>query len=148
MKDKKLLLRIITPRGKKVEQKADMLVMRCVGGDVGILPNHMPLSSPISDGILRIINGKEEQKMALFGGVVEVKNNIVTILTSIAQRPEEIDLARAEHDRKQYEQLMQERSSDLKMQSYSVLLRRALVRIEVSSEPIISGSDIDESDDI
>lgn len=147
MKEKKLLLRIITPRGRKVEEQADMIVMRCVGGDLGVLPGHMPLTAPLSDGILRIKNGGEEQKMAVFGGIAEIKENIVTILTSIAQRPGEIDLARAENDRKLYEQLMQERSSELKMQSYHVLLRRALVRIEVSSEPIISGSNAKEDEE-
>jgi len=139
MASKQLHLRIITPRGVKVDQKADMVIMRCLDGDMGFLPGHAPLAAVLGDGILRIKNGKEEEKLALFGGFVEVKDDVVTILTSIAQRPHEIDRMRAEADREQMEELLKEKSEDLKIQSYQVLLRRALVRIEVSSDSITSG---------
>lgn len=148
MNDKKLHLRIITPRGIKFDLKADMLVMRAYNGDMGVLPGHAPLSSTLGDGILRIINDNIEQKIALFGGIVEIKDNNVLILTSIAQRPDEIDLARAESDREQARQLMQERSEDLQMQSYQVLLRRALVRIEVSTDTIIKEKGEEDLDEI
>ncbi len=135
MEKKKVHLQIITPRGLKIDEKADMVVMRCVNGDMGILPGHEETSAALGDGILRIINEDTEQKIALFGGAAIIKDDKVSILTSIAQRPEEIDLTRAEDDRKQVELLLQERSDDLKMQSYQILLRRALVRIEVSVYP-------------
>ena len=109
-----------------------MVIMRCVDGDMGVLPGHEATSVALGDGILRIITGAEEERMALFGGVAVVEDRTVRILTSIAQRPEEIDLMRAETDREQAELLLQERADDLRMQGQQVLLRRALVRIEVS----------------
>lgn len=135
MEKKKLNLKIVTPRGVKIEEKADMIVMRCIDGDMGILPGHEPISAAMGDGILRIINDGAEQKIAVFGGVAVVKNDTINLITSIAQRPGEIDLSRAESDREQMLELMQEKSEDAKMQSYQVFLRRALVRIEVTVNP-------------
>ncbi|MGI5900676.1 MAG: ATP synthase F1 subunit epsilon [Christensenellales bacterium] len=136
MEKKKVNLRVVTPRGVKIQETADMIVMRCVDGDMGILPGHEPLSAALGDGILRVIDGdKAEQKIAVFGGYAMVENDTVNIVTSIAQRPGEIDLPRAEADRQQMVTLMQERADGLKMQSYQVQLRRALVRIEVNYHP-------------
>lgn len=128
-------MQVITPRGVKFNEKADMVIMRCLNGDLGVLPGHETTSAVLSDGILRIIDGETEQRIALFGGVVVVEDNKINILTSIAQRPGEIDLTRAEEDRKLAESLLQERSDELKIQSYQVMLRRALVRIEVGVYP-------------
>ena len=132
MAERKIHLQIMAPRGIKVDEMADMVVFRCIDGDIGILPGHEPTSLVVGDGILRVKNGDQVQKIALFGGVATVADDTVTILTSIAQRPGEIDLARAEEDRRQMEQLLQEQADDIQVQGYQVLLRRALVRIEVS----------------
>jgi len=98
----------------------------------------------LGDGILHIIDGGTRQRMAVFGGIAEVRDNMVNILTNSAERPEDIDRARAENDREKFEQLLQERKDDLKIQSYQVLLRRALVQIEVSTYPNVSTEDEEE----
>lgn len=135
MADNKIDLRIITPRGVKFIEQADTIIMRCLDGDMGVLTGHEPVSIVLGDGILRIIDDNTVQKIAVFGGVAIIQSPTVTILTSIAQRPEEIDLFRAETDRKQAEQLLQEKSDEVRVQSSQVMLRRALVRIEVSVYP-------------
>lgn len=131
--NKKLKLNITTPRGLKfAEEEADMIIMRCIDGNLGVLPGHEPVSTVLGDGILRIINNGIEQKLAVFGGIAEIDSETVNIFTTIAQRPEEIDLERAEKDRQEAEALIQEAAEEVQMQSSHVLLRRSLVRIEVS----------------
>lgn len=133
VKDKKINLKIITPRGLKFVEKADMVIMRCIDGDLGVLPGHEPVSTVLGDGVLRIINNGVEKKLAVFGGVAEIDNTTVNIFSTIAQRPEEIDLERAERDRQEAEAAIQEELEEVKVQSMRVLLRRCLVRIEVST---------------
>ncbi len=138
MARKGLYLQIITPRGIKLKRRASMIIFRCIDGDTGILPGHETASMVLGDGILRIIpqgDGPEEW-MAVFGGIATVENGTVTLLTSIAQRPEEIDAARAARDKEQIERSLQEiedREADLETQGSLLLLRRALVRIQVSA---------------
>lgn len=131
-KDKKIKLTIITPRGVKVSELVDKLIMRCVDGDMGVLPGHEATSTVLGDGILRFYNNGIEKKLAVFGGIVEINPKEVKIYSTIAQRPEEIDLERAELDRKEAEDAIIERTENLHAKSYNMLLRRSLVRIEVS----------------
>ncbi|HOV27249.1 MAG TPA: hypothetical protein PLF27_10645 [Sedimentibacter sp.] len=133
-KDKKITINITTPRGLKFVEKADMVVMRCIDGDLGVLYGHAPLSAILGDGILRIFNDGFVKKLALFGGVAEIGKNIVNIFSTIAQKPEEIDLERAEADRQELEALFRDKAEEHKIQSSLVLLHRALVRIEVSMD--------------
>lgn len=69
---------------------------------------------------------------AVFGGIAEIGDKTVNIFSTIAQHPEEIDLERAEADRQEVEATMQEETEELQIQGLQVLLRRSLVRIEVS----------------
>ncbi|PWJ47181.1 F-type H+-transporting ATPase subunit epsilon [Faecalicatena contorta] len=130
--DRKINLNITTPRGVKFVEKADMIIMRCIDGNMGALLGHEPVSTILGDGILRIFNNGVEKKLAVFGGIAEIGNTTVNIFTTIAQHPEEIDRERAEEDRQSAEATILEASEELKFRSSYILLRRSLVRIEVS----------------
>lgn len=130
--DKKINLNITTPRGVKFKEEADMVIMRCIDGDLGVLPGHEPVTAILGDGILRVFNNGIEKKIAVFGGVAEIDEATVSILSTIAQRPEEIDLERAEQDRQEAEAALLEESQERQIHNSQVLLRRSLVRIEVN----------------
>ncbi|MGI6566143.1 MAG: ATP synthase F1 subunit epsilon [Firmicutes bacterium] len=130
---KKITLNITTPRGLKYVEQADMLIMRCVDGDLGVLPGHAPVSAVLGDGILRIFNNGGEQKLAVFGGIVEINDTTVNMFTTIAQRPEEIDRERAEVDFRRAEATIIEQLEEQDLRRLQVLMHRALVRLEVSS---------------
>ena len=129
--NKKINLNIITPRGVKFEEEADTLIMRLIDGDLGVLAGHAPVSAILGEGILSIIDDGIEKKLAVFNGIVEIDDTNVNIMTTIAQRPDEIDLERAEQDRREAEATLEE-SEEVQIQSLQVVLRRSLVRIEVS----------------
>ena len=131
---KKLDLTITTPRGVKFVEKADMIIMRTVAGDLGVLPNHAPLYTVLGDGVMRIQNDGVEKTLAVFGGTAEIRDNHVTVLTTIAQRPDEIDLERAEEDRREAQEALREASEEALSLRLQVMQTRALVRIRVGSE--------------
>jgi len=128
----KLNLKVITPDNIKCDENVDMVIMRCITGDWGVLPRHEARSAVLGNGVLRIINGHEERKMAVFGGIVQVRDNVVTILTDHAQWPEELARAEAESANKDM--------SGVAMQESQVQMRRILVQMEVSSYPLINNS--------
>ncbi len=133
LNDKKIILNITTPRGLKFVEEADMLIMRCIDGDLGVLHGHEPVSAVLGDGILRIFNNGIEKRLAIFGGIVAIEDTTVNILSTIAQRPEEIDLERAEIDRREAEENIRERLEDHQVRELQVMLHRSLVRIQVSN---------------
>lgn len=128
----KISLTITTPRGVKFVERADMIIMRAIDGDLGVLPGHAPLSAVLGDGVLRIINDGAEKKLAVFGGTVEVDDKAVRIFSTIAQRPDEIDLGRAEEDHKEAEASIQEALQQKMTRRLQILQTRALIRIHVS----------------
>lgn len=128
----KLNLTITTPRGVKFEEKADMVIMRCVDGELGVLPGHELVSTVLGDGTLRIINDDFEKKLAVFGGVAVIDDNDINIFTTIAQRPGEIDLERAKEDREKAEAAMREIDDEAQFKRLQTLMRRSMVRIEVN----------------
>ncbi len=140
---KKLRLTITTPRGVKFEEPCDMVVMRLIDGEMGILPGHAPISTVLGDGILRIINEGYEAKLAVFGGLVEVDKNEVNIFTTIAQLPGEIDEARAEEDRQRAVAAMSQEEPDVQFQFAQAMLHRASVRLEVSQFEDETDDDLD-----
>ena len=135
----KLRLRVATPKNVKYDKDADMVIMRCITGDWGVLPKHEASSAILDYGILRIVNtGEEERRMAVFGGIAQVKDNVVTVLANDAQWPEDIDRALAEAEHEQIKSRIQDSKDELSLQKEQVNMRRTLVQIEVSAYPLIS----------
>ena len=145
---KQLQLRILTSESVKLDEPVDMVIMRCVVedlgirsavGDLGILPGHMPLSAVLSISPLRIKNDGSERIIAVHGGVVNVRDDVVTVMTDMAEWPEEINLARAEAAKAKAESDAQKIVDDKEIRGNQIALRRALVQIEVSSYPLVGG---------
>ena len=141
----KLHLRVITPDDIKYDADADMVIMRCTTGDMGILPNHEPCAAILDYGVLRIKTGGVERAMAVFGGIANVQDNTIIILAGDAQWPEDIDRAHVEAEREKTERRLQTHTDDMDIQRDQVLIRRTLVQIEVSDYPIIGTLDGDET---
>jgi len=141
MATEKLHLRIATPDNVKYDDKAEMVIMRCITGDMGILPRHEATSAILDYGVLRILNDGGERRIAVFGGIAQIRDNVVTILAQDAQWPEDIDIAFAESERDRMIRRMQESVDSLDIQKDQVLMRRTLVQIEVSTYPLINGTD-------
>ncbi|MDR0249044.1 MAG: ATP synthase F1 subunit epsilon [Oscillospiraceae bacterium] len=136
----RLHLRIVTPEQIKLEEDVDMVIMRCVTGDMGILPNHEACSAVLDYGALRIISEGGERRIAVYGGIVQVHDNIVSVLANGAQWPEDIDVSAAQAERDRAQSLIESESpstDSLTIQRDHIKLRRSLVQIEVSSYSIL-----------
>ena len=97
MAERKLDLRVISPRTAtdkrpyKFHKESDLVIMRCITGDLGILVGRMPCTMVLGSGILRTINDGKEYVMAIIGGVAHVSDDVVTVLTDNALLPNELD---------------------------------------------------------
>jgi F-type H+-transporting ATPase subunit epsilon len=77
---------------------ATMLIARTTEGELGVLPGHAPLLGELAPGgVVRIQQeGGEELTFAVHGGFLSVTEDGVSVLAEIAERSDEIDVARAE----------------------------------------------------
>ena len=91
----RLRLEVATPTRLVVSGEVDEVVVPGSEGSFGVLPGHAPLLSLVGTGEVVYRSGRDEHYLAVSGGFAEVGPTHVTILAESAERPEEIDVARA-----------------------------------------------------
>ncbi|OGI20981.1 MAG: ATP synthase F1 subunit epsilon [Candidatus Moranbacteria bacterium RIFCSPLOWO2_02_FULL_48_19] len=129
-------LKVITPEKVVIELETYQATLPVEGGEVTILPNHMPYIGAIQAGeiILRKEASGEEISLATSGGFVEFHENTLVVLADTAERAEEIDLARAEEARKRAEELKKEtvHMGEEEYARTAALLEKELTRVKVA----------------
>jgi F-type H+-transporting ATPase subunit epsilon len=116
-----------------LSEAVDAVTIPGLGGELGILPGHTPLISQLQTGVLSYTTGGKTLQLHVSGGFIEVKDDVVSVLAEIAERPEEIDVARArlarEHTEKQLSGLS---GSEEDFEEARVKLERSLVRLQLA----------------
>ena len=84
MADKTLTIRILTPEGTLHEGAATAVFLPGSLSPFEVLPGHAPIISALSAGDVRIVAGPQEQRFAVRGGVVKVKDNEITVCAETA----------------------------------------------------------------
>ena len=129
----RLTLEIATPMRLAVSEQVDEVVAPGVEGYFGVLPGHAPFLTTLGIGELTYRVGREEHHLALVGGFAEVRNDKVIVLADAAERPEEIDRARAERARERAERRLSGRAPDeVDFARAQAALMRALMRLHVA----------------
>jgi F-type H+-transporting ATPase subunit epsilon len=129
----KIHLEIVTPDRALVREDVDEVEVPGSEGYLGILPGHAPLLSTLAVGELWYRIGTERHYMAIAGGFLEVLPDRVTILAKIAERPQDIDVARAEAAKKRAEERLARPAVDIDAERARIALMRSLIRLQVAS---------------
>src|SRR5437588_12802170 len=82
---------VVTPEKALLDQPADFVALPMYDGELGVLPGRAPLIGRLGCGELRIRKGQETQRYFVDGGFAQVRANQVTVLTSRALKPSEIN---------------------------------------------------------
>ncbi len=102
----KLRLEIITPEATTYSDDVDYVVLTGVEGEMGILPQHVPLMTMLAPGELRVTKDGHEERLAVGEGFVEVTQDTVSVLTDMAVKESDIDESAAEAAIKRAEEAM------------------------------------------
>jgi len=129
----KLLLEIVTPDRSIVREDVDELQVPGSEGYLGILPGHTPLLATLKVGELWYRTGRDTHHLAIAGGFVEVLPERVTVLAQVAERAQEIDVARAEVAKKRAEERLARAPVDIDFERARIAMMKALIRLQVAS---------------
>jgi F-type H+-transporting ATPase subunit epsilon len=99
----RLTLEIATPTRLAVAETVDEIVIPGSQGYFGVLPGHAAFLTTLGIGELMYRIGRDEHYLAVANGFAEVRNDKVIVLADTAERPEEIDRARAGRARERAE---------------------------------------------
>ena len=124
-------LEIVTAQREVFSEEVDTVVVPGIEGTLGILPHHAPLMTSLETGELSVRKGAEEFSVVISGGFLEVRPDRVIVLADVAERAEEIDLARAEEAKLRAHEELVNRSPRGDLAQADAAMRRALVRLKV-----------------
>ncbi len=131
----KLHLKVVTPSHVFFDGDCDMVIMKTIDGDTGVLYGHQPLTTVLDLGYLRIINDGDETMSTLLGGFAKVNEQGLTIISDAAEWADEIDVERAVESMHRAENRIETHGKNIAHydeERAEAALHRAMLRIDLS----------------
>src|SRR3989441_9154801 len=129
-----LQLEVVTPDRRVLSESVNAVTVPGRGGEMGILPGHAPMISELQTGVLSYNEDGTTFQLHVSGGFVEVNDDRVAVLAEIAEKPEEIDAARARLAREHTEkQLSSWSGTEEEFENARAKLERSMVRLQLAS---------------
>ncbi len=125
-------LKIIEPDGMFYEGQASFLEFASVMGEMGVYANHIPLTTILAPGVVKIHNDGQVKKAAVMGGFIEIQKDRITVMAENAEWPDEIDVERAKAAKKRAEERLQKKEAGLDTARAEAALKRAMARIRAA----------------
>ena len=125
-------LQILTPDRLIVREQVDEVVIPGTQGYFGVLPGHTPMLAALSVGEMWYRIGPDKIYLSLAYGFCEVLPDRVSILAQLAERADEIDVARAEEAKRRAEERLAQ-AKDVDYERARTALQKSLARLQASS---------------
>lgn len=124
---------IITPDRIFHTGEATMIEFNTAAGEIGVYKKHIPTTTVLAPGVVRIKkDGEEDVVAAVHSGFAEILPDKVTLLAEIAEWPDEIDKSRAEAAKARAEERLANKTEAIDVKRAEFALRKALVRIDLA----------------
>jgi len=120
---------VVTPEKTALEEKADLVVVPLVDGEIGIQAGHSPFIGRLGYGEMRIVNAGNSQRFYLDGGFVQVADNQISVITNRAIQAKNIDLESAKRLLAEAEKRKPANSQEAAGKEKALQQARAQVRI-------------------
>ena len=132
-------LEIVSPDRVVYAADIDMLIARSTGGEIGILPKHIPLVTGLQPHAMKIHVDAKEQLIAVAGGFMEVTPDKITVLATAAEEPIDIDINRAQRAYERAQERLQklredpeQERADIDEARATLALKRAIARLQTA----------------
>ncbi len=123
---------IVSAESEIFSGTAEMVLAPAVMGEVGIMPRHTQMLTPLKPGEVRVTReGGEQEYYYVSGGIMEVQPHVVTVLSDTAVRAADLDEAAALEARNHAEQTLKDRGSSMDYARAEAELAQALAQIRM-----------------
>ncbi|HUB87433.1 MAG TPA: ATP synthase F1 subunit epsilon [Verrucomicrobiae bacterium] len=126
-----LKLEIVTPEAKIFSDDVEMVTLTGSEGEMGILPQHMPLMTQLVAGEIIARKGNENIFLAVGDGFVQVTGEQVSVLTDMAIEADNIDEAKAEEARQLAESRLSQKVTDEEAAHFHAALAHATTQLKI-----------------
>ena len=122
---------IVSPEGELFSGEIEMLTADGGAGEIAITPRHAPLLTNLKPGPVKLVlEGGEEEVFFASGGFLEVQPGVITLLTDVAERADDIDAAEAERAKELAERELENQKSELDYSLAAARLAEAAARLK------------------
>ncbi|MGO8836529.1 MAG: F0F1 ATP synthase subunit epsilon [Limisphaerales bacterium] len=128
-----LKLEIVTPEAKVFSDDVDMVTFIGVEGEMGILPDHVPLMTQLIAGEILARKGQDTIFLAVGDGFVQVTGDRVSVLTDMAIQADNIDEAQAQEALRRAEARLAEKMSDEEAARVQAAIMHATTQLKVKN---------------
>ena len=125
-------LKIITHEKIVFDSEVDELVIHTTSGQIGILKDHIPITTSLEVGVTKAKIGDKYRYFATMGGVFQFRDNQATILTDVCEDGSDIDVARANAAKERAEARLKETDANIDAQRTQAALARSLARLQAA----------------
>ena len=127
---KSFKFKILTPTQTVIDTDGvDEIIARTIDGEVGILPDHIPLITPLDVAPLKYRMNHDMKVAAVLGGMMEVTRDGVTIISDHAALADNIDAVKAEKEKEIAEARLAQKKDKVDIQKAELELNRLLVML-------------------
>ena len=126
-------LEIVTPERQFFTGDAEALILPAVDGEIGVYPGHEPAVTAVEPGEARFKVDGTWHNVIVTQGFAEITSEYAVVLVSTAERPEEIDAARAQRAKERAEERLRQHESRREYFRSKAALARANARLHGSS---------------
>jgi len=132
-----LRLKLETISGTKFDDDVAEVQLPTLAGQIGVLTGHMPLISVATHGVIKVRRKATDPDdfMELFatnGGVIEVADNVLSVLVDEADHETDIDEAEAKKALELAQKMKAEAKDQVSLEHAQSLMDRHAVRLQVA----------------
>jgi F-type H+-transporting ATPase subunit epsilon len=122
---------IVSAEQQVYSGEASMVIVPGVAGELGILPEHIPLLTRIKPGVVRVqpAGGGEEEVIYVSGGMMEVQPDRVTVLADTSVRAHDLDEAKAMEAERVAKEALANKSGAMEVATAQAELAQAAAQI-------------------
>ena len=132
VKEVNMQLKIITHERIVFDGDVDELIIQTKAGQMGILKDHIPLTTTLDVGVTKARQGDKFKYFATMGGVFQFKDNVATILTDVCEDGCDIDVTRANDAKSRAEARLADADAKIDSQRAQAALARSLARLKAA----------------
>ncbi len=113
--------------------ECESLVFPALDGEKGVLAGHEVMVSAVRAGELRYTVDGSQRIAAVGNGFVEILGDKVVLICDFVERPEDIDVKRAQAAKERAEERIRIKRSEIEYVHSQAALARAMARLKVTS---------------
>jgi len=122
-----LHLKIITPKKVVLEEEVRSVTVPTASGEITVLPKHEKLFSIITEGIIKIKKGEDEDYLSIGAGYLETDGKELNILVSRAYGQSEIDEEMINKAQNEAKKILSQPASEQERSEAIAMMRRAVI---------------------